>query len=112
MVRTVVLTIALLFLTVDLIAAGQNTDKVLSIQGFDGDRTQLFMSGMGYGVTFLNMMLLVEGKPPFYCPPAGVTVNGRVLWELASQVLEGPNPPEAVAIAALEALKKTYACGE
>ncbi len=107
--RALVITI-LICLAVPSPAISQESEQPLSIKGMDWNTTQLFMAGMGYGVIYFNTALLLDGKPELYCTALDVSVNGRVLWDLASKALAGPHEPDVVAIAALAELKKRYPC--
>jgi len=108
--RLAVILTALICLAVSSPATSGEVEQPLSIQGLDWDAAQLFMGGMGYGVTYFNATLLIDGKPKLYCTPPGVGVNGRLLWDLASKALKGPHEPNIVAVAALDELKKKYPC--
>ena len=110
MLRLTVLVTALIYFAIPSPAITGEGDEPLSIQGLDWNAAQLFMAGMGYGVTYFNTTLLIDGKSELYCLPPGVGVNGRILWELASKALKGPHKPDYVALAALDELKKKYPC--
>lgn len=110
MLRLAVVLTALICLAVSSPATSGEGEQPLSIQGLDWDATQLFMGGMGYGVASFDTTLLTDGKPKLYCAPPDVSVNGRLLWDLASKALIGPHKPDIVAIAALDELKKRYPC--
>ena len=86
--RALVITI-LICLAVPSPAISQESEQPLSIKGMDWNTTQLFMGGMGYGVIYFNTALLLDGKPQLYCTALDVSVNGRVLWDLASKALAG-----------------------
>ena len=107
--RALVVTV-LICLAIPSPATSQESERPLSIKGVDRNTTQVFMGGMGYGVSYFNATLLLDGKPQLYCAPLDANVNGRVLWDLASKALEGPHEPSTVAIAALDELKKRYPC--
>jgi len=109
--RALVVT-ALICLAVPSPAISQESEQPLSINGMDLNTTQLqiFMGGMAYGVIYSNNTLILDGKPQLYCAPLDHILNGRLLWDLASQALEGPHEPDIVAIAALDELKKRYPC--
>lgn len=110
MLRFAVVATTLICLAIAAPAITGEGEQPLSIQGLDWENTQLFMGGMGYGVMYFNTTLLSDGKSELYCVPPGVSVNGRLLWDLASKALKGPHKPDTVAIAALDELKKMYPC--
>lgn len=112
MFRLALVIIFLICLTVPSPATAEEREQPLSIKGLDWHDTQLFMVGISHGVGNANIMLRLDGKPRLFCPPFDLSVNGGLLWELASKVLEGPHEMYTVAIAALDELKKKYPCTE
>ena len=87
-------------------------DEPLSVEGASSGTSKLLVAGMAYGIAYFNVTLVLSGRPRLFCPPPKTSVNGRLLWELASQVLEGPHEPGIIAAAALDELQRKFPCSK
>jgi len=112
MVRLVLIVTALICLTVPSPAIAEEDESSLSIKDLNWNATQLLMAGISYGVAYSNTFLFINGKPELYCTPGDVSVNGSLLWDLASKALVGPHEGDMVAIAAIIGLFEKYPCKE
>ena len=81
----------------------------LSIKGVNDAGMQVLLAGMAYGMGTANFVLRMEGRG-LYCPPRAVLTTPKLLRELASKQLSGPQKPDVIAIAALDELRKAYPC--
>ncbi len=88
-------------------AAGQ--DAALSVAGLTKRETVLLVTGMAYGMGTANFFARMEGHG-LYCQPREVLTDGQLIWDLVSAELKGPHKPDAIAIAALDALRRKYPC--
>lgn len=42
----------------------------------DKDYIKTFITGVGYGFSWINTILISEGRPPLYCVPGNLVLNG------------------------------------
>lgn len=88
-------------------AAGQ--DAKLSVEGLTKRETVLLITGMAYGMGTANFFARMEGRG-LYCQPREVLTDGQLIWDLVAAELKGPHKPDAIAIAAVDALRRKYPC--
>ena len=85
------------------------TESKLSVTGLDKRETVLLITGMAYGIGTVNFFARMEGNG-LYCQPRKVLTDGQLIWDLVSAELKGPHKPDAIAIAAVDALRRKYPC--
>ncbi len=83
-------------------------DEPLSVLKIGPKSTARLMQGMALGIGASNVRLLLSGRRQLYCRPAGI--GGRLIWNLASQVLAGPHEPITIAIVAVDELQLKFPC--
>ena len=89
--------------------SGSTQQPALSIKGVNEAGMQVLLAGMAYGIGTSNFFLRMEGRG-LYCPPRGVLTTPKLLRDLAGEQLNGPQKPDAIAIAALDGLRRKYPC--
>lgn len=99
----------ILLSVVAAIAGAANAAEPLSIKGLDREQTVQYVNGVGIALAYYDFELLQAGKERLYCVPDG-EFGPRLIWRLASGVLEGPHEKEVIVIAALDELRKRYPC--
>jgi hypothetical protein len=80
----------LICLAVSSPTTSEEREQPLSIQGLDWDVAQLFMSGMGYGVTHFNTTFM-DGKLRLYCVTRRQRKRRAPLGS-GFKTLKGPTP--------------------
>lgn len=102
-------TALLLFLSIGHFVSAAK-DAPLSAEGLSLRDAKVLVAGVAYGFGTYNAHLILNGKATLYCAPLSLSINGRLLWQLAEKELAGPHAIDIIVISAIDGLKKTYPC--
>ena len=85
-------------------------DPKFTIEGSEYLETLTFISGFAYALSYSSRKLNENNLSNFYCLPDGVSMDSKLLIDLANESLEGDSTSEDVSAAVINGLATKYPC--